>query len=53
MEEQEIEGDHRNSVGKSSDTGSHARDGLSGCTPQDGLLANKLSLSLKEVRFSE
>ncbi len=53
LEEQNIEGDHRNSVGKSSDTGSHARDGLSGQTPQDGLLTSELSSSLREVRFSE
>ncbi len=33
LEEQDIEGDHRNSVGESSDTRSHARDGLSGRTP--------------------
>ncbi len=53
LEEQDIEVDHRNSVGKSSDTGSHARDGLSGRTPQDGLFASESSSSLREVRFRE
>ena len=52
-EEQDIEGDHRNLVGKRSDIESHVKDGLLGRTPQDGLLANKLSASLKEVRFSK
>ncbi len=53
LEEQDIEGDHRYSVGKSSDTGSHARDGLLGRTPQDRLLASESSSSLREVRFIE
>ena len=53
LEEQEMEGDHRDLVGESSDTGSCARDGLSGYTPQAGLLASELSSSLREVRFSE
>ncbi len=53
LEEQDIESDYRNLVGESSDTGSHARDGLSRRTPQDGLLASESSSSLREVRFSE
>ena len=32
LDKQDIEGDHRNSVGKSSDTGIRARDSLSGRT---------------------
>ncbi len=40
-------------VGKSSDIGSHVRDGLSGQTSQDGFLASESSSSLREVRFSE
>ncbi len=53
LEEKDIEGDHRNLVSESSDTVSNAKDGLSGRTPQDGLLARELSSSLREVRFSE
>ncbi len=52
-EEQDIERDYRNSVGENSDTRSCARDSLSRCTLQDRLLANELSVSLKEVKFSE
>ncbi len=52
LEEQEIERDHRNLVGKSSDTGSHARDGLLRRTLQARLLRNESSLSLREFRFS-
>ena len=52
-EEQDIEGDHRNLVGESSDTKSRARDDLSGFTPQDSFFANELSVSLRETRFSE
>lgn len=53
LEEQDVEGDHKNVAGKNSDTESCAKDGLSGCTPQDELLANKSSLFLREIRFSE
>ena len=53
LEEQDIEEDHRNLGGKSSDTRSCARDGLSGRTPQAGLLGSELSSSLREVRFSD
>ncbi len=53
MEEQDIEGDHRNLVGKRSDTRSHTRDCLSGRTPQNGLLVSESSSFLREVRFSE
>ncbi len=52
LEEQDIEGDHRNLVGESSDTRSRVRDGLSGRTPQAGLLESESSSSLREVRFS-
>ena len=52
-EEQDIKGDHKNLLGESSDTGSYARDNLSECTLLNGLLANNLSISLKEARFSE
>ena len=53
LEEQDIEKDYRNLEGKSSDTRSHARDGLLGHTSHAVLLGNELSLSLKEVRFSD
>ncbi len=53
MEEQDIKRDHRNLVGESLDTRSHATDGLSGRTPQDRLFVNESSSSLKEVRFSK
>ena len=53
LKEQEMEGDHTNLVGKSSNTGSRARNGLSGHTPQAGLLANESLSSLREFRFSE
>ena len=47
---QNIEEDHKNLVGKSSDIRRRAREGR---TPQDELLGSELSSSLKEVRFSE
>ena len=53
LEEQDIKKDYTNLVGKSSDTRSRARDGLSGYTLQDRLFASKSSSSLKEVRFCE
>ena len=53
MKKQEIEGDQRDLVGKSLDTRSRAKDGLSGHTPQAELFANELSSFLKEVRFGE
>ena len=53
LKEQKIEGDHRDLVGESLDTGSRAKDGLSRHTPQTGLLASESSSSLREVRFSE
>ncbi len=40
-------------IGESSDTGSHARDGLSGRTPQTGLLGSESSSSLREVKFND
>ena len=53
LAEQEMEGDHRDLIGESSDTKICVRDGLSGHTPQAGLLASESSSSLREVRFSE
>ncbi len=53
MEEQNIERDHRNLVDESLDTGSRVKDSLSGRSPQTGLFGSKLSLSLREVRFSD
>lgn len=53
LEEQDIEEDHRNLVGKSSDTESCVRDDLSEHTPQDGIFASELLSSFKEVRFSK
>ena len=47
---QNIKKDHRNLVGKSSDTGSCARVRR---TPQDKLLKSELSLSLRDIRFSK
>ncbi len=52
LEGQDIEEDLRNSVGKSSDTGSRVRDDFSGRTLQAGLLGCESSSSLREVRFS-
>ena len=49
-EAQDIEEDHRNLVGKSSDTRSHTKTRR---TPQDGLLGSESSSSLREVGFSE
>ena len=53
LEEQEIERDHRNLVGKSSDTRSDARDGLLRHAPQAELLTSESSSFLREIRFSE
>ncbi len=53
LAEQNIEGDHRNLVSESSDTRNRARDGLSGHTPQVGLLGSESSSSLREVRFND
>ena len=50
LEAQDIEGDFRDSVGKSSDTGNRAR---AGHTLQDGLLGIELLSSLREVRFNK
>ena len=47
---QDIKRDHRDLVGKSSDTESRARVGH---TPQNRLLGSELSSSLREVKFSE
>ena len=40
-------------VGKSSNTGSRAKDSLLGHTLQDGLFASELSSSLIEIRFTQ
>ena len=40
-------------VGKRSDLRSYARNSLSRHTPQNGLFANKLSLSLKDIKFNK
>lgn len=53
LKEQDIEENHGDLVNKSSDTRSHARDGLLRHIPQDRLFANELSLFLKDVRFSK
>ena len=53
LKKQEMERDQRDLVGKSLDTRSNARDGLSELSFQAGLFASKSSLSLKEVRFSK
>ena len=49
-EAQDIEGDHRDLVGESSDTRSRTRARR---TLQDGLFGSESSSSLREVRFSE
>ena len=48
-----MERDHRDLLGKSSETESCAKDGLSGHNPQAGLLASESSSALRQVRFSE
>lgn len=53
LEEQDIKGDHKNSVGKSLDIESHAKNGFSGHMPQDGVHASELSSFLKDVSFGE
>ncbi len=53
LTEQDIERDHRNLVGESSDIGSRAKNGLLGRTPQAELFGSDSSLSLREVRFSD
>ena len=49
-EAQDIESDHKDLVGESSDTESHAKIRR---TPQNGLLGSELSSFPREVRFSE
>ena len=53
LEEQDIEGDHRNLRDKNFNTRSHIKKGLVKCIFQAGLLRNKLLSSLKEIRFSD
>lgn len=52
LKKQDIERDNKDLVGKDMTTRSHARDGLLGQTPQDGLLISELS-SLREVKFNK
>ena len=47
----DIEGDHKNLGGKSSNIGSRTKNGLSEHTPQDVLFGSELSLFLREFRF--
>ena len=49
-EAQDIERDHKDLVGESSDTGSHTR---AGHAPYNELFGNELSSLLREVKFSE
>lgn len=53
LEEQKIEKDYKNLIGKSLDTESYIKNGLLRYISQVVLLANKLLLSSKEVRFNE
>ena len=53
LDEQDIEKDHRDLVGKSLDIESHAKDGLSRYILQARFFASELSSSLKEVKFSK
>lgn len=52
LEEQDIEKDYKNLVGKKSDIKSHTRDGFSEYIAQTRLLGRELSSSLIEIRFS-
>ena len=52
LEEQDIEKNHKNLEGKSLNTRSRAKNGLSRRNPQARLFKNLLSSSLKEVRFN-
>ena len=53
LKKQVMEEDQRDLIGKSLDTESRARDGLSGYTPKAELFTSELLSSLREVRFSE
>ena len=53
LQEQDIERDHKNLGGKSSDPENRARDGLARHTLQTGLFGIELSSSLREIRFSD
>lgn len=50
---QDIKKYHKNEVSKSLDTRCCVKDGLLRHTPQNELLASKLSLFLRKIRFSE
>ena len=50
-EAENIEENHKNMVGKGSNTERCIKDSLSGCISQNRMLGSELSLSLKEVRF--
>lgn len=53
LEEQNIKGDYRIMVGKSSHMRSRVKNGLLECTPLNGLLASESSAFLREIKFSE
>lgn len=53
LEEQKIEKDHKNLIGKSLNTESHAKNGLLRRTFQNKLLASELSLFFGEVKFNK
>lgn len=53
LEKEDIKRNHRNYIGKSSDTRNYTQDGLLEHIPQDGLLISLFLSSLREVRFSE
>ncbi len=53
LKEQDIEENHKNLIGKSSDIRSHIKDGLLGFTPQVVRLRSESSSSLREFRFND
>ena len=52
LEEQDIEEDHKNLGGKSSNIRSRIKEGLSRLIPQTGLFGSESLLSLREIWFS-
>ena len=53
LKEQKLEKNHRDLVRKCPDIKSRATNGLSGHTPEAGLLISELSSSLKKIRFGK
>lgn len=53
LEEQDIEKDHRNLIGKRLDIENYAFNSLSEYISQDKLFASELLLFLRDVRFSK